>query len=80
MCAAHPPPTGGSARERTRLKIKSLPANLAEAIDHLEKDKVLKEALGTHIFDHFIVAKRQEWADYIAHVHPWELDRYLSVY
>lgn len=79
-----PPVTGNvygmSARERSRLKIKSLPANLAEAIDQLEKDRVLKDALGTHIFDHFVEAKRQEWAEYIAHVHPWEVDRYLSQY
>jgi glutamine synthetase len=69
-----------SARERARLKIKSLPANLAEAIDQLEKDKVIKDALGPHIFEHYVTAKRQEWSAYIAHVHPWELDRYLSTY
>ena len=33
-----------SKRERSRLKIKSLPANLGEALDLFEKDTVLKEA------------------------------------
>lgn len=80
-----PPPVTGnvyrmSARERARNKIKSLPANLAEAIDQLEKSKVLRDALGKHIFEHYVIAKRQEWAEYIAHVHPWEVDRYLSRY
>ncbi len=67
-----------SARERGRLKIKSLPANLGEAVDLLEKDTVMKEALGAHVFEHFIEAKRLEWHDYIASVHQWELDRYLT--
>ncbi len=39
-----------SEREKKRLKIKQLPASLSEALDNLEKDKVLKEALGDHIF------------------------------
>jgi len=38
------------------------------------------EALGPHIFDNYIRAKRQEWADYISHVHPWEQARYLEAY
>jgi glutamine synthetase len=27
-----------------------------------------------------VAAKREEWHDYIRHVSPWEVDRYLSVY
>ena len=69
-----------SARERGRLKIKSLPADLGEAIAQLEKDDVVKDALGDHICEQFIAAKRQEWLDYISSVHAWETDRYLSVY
>ncbi|MCB9915172.1 MAG: type I glutamate--ammonia ligase [Planctomycetes bacterium] len=69
-----------SARERGRLKIKSLPADLGEAVSLLEKDEVVKNALGNHIFEQFVAAKRQEWQEYIAAVHPWETDRYLTVY
>ena len=67
-----------SQRERSRQKIKSLPGNLGEALDALEKSAVMKEALGEHCFDQFIDAKRAEWQEYIAAVHPWELDRYLT--
>jgi glutamine synthetase len=67
-----------SARERSRYKIKSLPANLGEAINQFEKSPVMKEALGEHAFQQFIAAKRAEWGEYIAQVHDWELDRYLS--
>jgi len=69
-----------SQREKRRLKIEPLPANLSEAIQNLEKDTLMKEALGEHIFTHFIQAKKMEWADYISQVHSWELDRYLSYY
>jgi glutamine synthetase len=67
-----------SARERSRYKIKSLPANLGEALNQLEKSKVMKDALGEHVFEQFITAKRGEWNEYIAQVHDWEVDRYLS--
>ena len=69
-----------SHRERRRLKIDELPGDLREAIDALEKDKVVQEALTPHILSHFIQAKRAEWHDYIAQVHGWEVDRYLAVY
>ena len=67
-----------SARERGRLKIKSLPEDLGEAVTQLEKDEVIKAALGEHICQEFITAKRQEWHDYISAVHPWEIERYLT--
>jgi glutamine synthetase len=69
-----------SQREKRRLRIGQLPGNLSEALDELEKDEVVKDALGEHILENFLRAKRQEWADYISHVHPWEQERYLSEY
>ncbi|HYH44974.1 MAG TPA: type I glutamate--ammonia ligase, partial [Thermoanaerobaculia bacterium] len=69
-----------SHREKRRLRIGQLPANLSEALDALERDEVVKEALGEHILDNYLQAKRQEWEDYICHVHPWEQNRYLSEY
>jgi glutamine synthetase len=69
-----------SQREKKRLKIVQLPASLDEALDFLEKDQLLREALGDHIFDHFLHNKRTEWADYIKEIHTWEQDRYLDRY
>ncbi|HVR99181.1 MAG TPA: type I glutamate--ammonia ligase [Thermoanaerobaculia bacterium] len=69
-----------SQREKRRLRIGQLPANLSEALDEMEKDAVVCGALGSHILENYLRAKRQEWADYISHVHPWEQDRYLSEY
>jgi glutamine synthetase len=69
-----------SHRERRHLRIDELPGNLSEALDELEKDDLVRETLGEHLFEHFLAAKREEWHDYIRHVSPWEVDRYLSVY
>lgn len=69
-----------SHRERRRLKIDSLPADLNEAVNALEKDKVMQEALGEHITTNFIEAKRRVWGEYISQVHPWEVEKYLSTY
>ena len=69
-----------SQREKRRLKIVQLPANLEEALGYFEKDAVMRDALGDHIFEHFILNKRQEWAEYIKEIHGWELDRYLDRY
>jgi glutamine synthetase len=69
-----------SHREKRRLRIGQLPANLWEALGELEKDAVVSEALGDHILEHYLRAKRQEWEEYISHVHPWEQERYLAEY
>ena len=69
-----------SHRERRHLRIDELPGNLSEALDELEKDDLMRETLGDHIFEHFVAAKREEWFDYIRHVSPWEIERYLAAY
>ena len=69
-----------SQRERSRLKIESLPADLNEALKALSKDDVVRDALGTHIYERYMEAKCAVWTEYSAQVHPWELDRYLTTY
>jgi len=69
-----------SHREKRRLKIDDLPHNLEEACNELEKDQVMKDALGEHITTNFLAAKRLEWQEYITQVSQWELDNYLAKY
>ena len=52
-------------------------ASLEDALDELEKDDVIRSALGAHICSRFINAKRLEWEDYRLDVTPWELNKYL---
>jgi len=69
--------------DEARLKekgIRELPGTLAEAIDELEKDPVICEALGDHVLSHFVEAKRAEWDEYRTQVTQWEIDRYLEAY
>ncbi len=67
-----------SDREKKRRKIEQLPGNLSEALDCLEKDDLLKNALGEHILTNFLEAKRSEWHEYISQVSGWEIERYLN--
>ena len=69
-----------SASDRRPTSIDELPGNLNEALDELEKDDLVRDTLGEHTFSHFLAAKREEWLDYIKHVSPWEVERYLGVY
>jgi glutamine synthetase len=69
-----------SQREKRRLRIEQLPADLSGALDCLEKDGLILDALGEHVATHYVEAKRREWSEYISHVHPWERDRYLHEY
>ncbi|HHX63491.1 MAG TPA: type I glutamate--ammonia ligase [Chloroflexi bacterium] len=66
--------------EWARHGLDTLPGSLKEALDALEKDTVVQEALGPHIYERFIDAKRQEWDDYRLDVSQWELDRYLRTF
>ena len=69
-----------SGREKKRLKISALPDSLCAALDCMEKDEVIADALGEHVFNHFLLNKRSEWEQYIQVIHPWEIDRYLDRY
>jgi glutamine synthetase len=60
--------------------IQEMPGSLGEALDQLERDAVVREALGEHVYGHFIEAKRAEWSDFRLHVSQWELDRYLEAF
>jgi glutamine synthetase len=69
-----------SHRERRHLRIDELPATLSDALDALERDEVMRDTLGEHIFQHFLAAKREEWFGYQKQVSAWELERYLKIY
>jgi glutamine synthetase len=69
-----------SQREKRRLRIDDLPADLNQALRALKKDEVVCSALSEHILGHLVAAKETVWREYSAVVHEWELDRYLARY
>ncbi len=58
----------------------TLPGSLQEALAEFERDDVITGAVGDHIAEWFVEAKRQEWNDYRLRVSQWEIDRYLETY
>jgi glutamine synthetase len=65
--------------KRWRSGIRSLPEDLLEAIRLTEKSKVVKEALGDKLFEHFIRNKKMEWDEYKAQVTQYEIEKYLPI-
>jgi glutamine synthetase len=68
-----------SAAERQRRGIGQLPGSLLEAIQLTEESKLVREALGDHIFNHFIENKRLEWDRYRIQITSYEIEKYLPV-
>ncbi len=61
-------------------RIRQLPGSLPEALGELENDLVIREALGEHVYERFIEAKRAEWDEYRIQVSGWEIARYLEAF
>jgi glutamine synthetase len=68
-----------SDEEREREGIETLPGSLIEAITLTEQSELVREALGEHTFQNFIMSKQVEWDRYRINVSEWELKEYLSV-
>jgi glutamine synthetase len=65
--------------ERQKRGIGILPTSLLEAIQLAEKSKLVREALGEHVFNAFIQNKKIEWNQYKAQVTEYELKKYLPI-
>ncbi|HIO49074.1 TPA: type III glutamate--ammonia ligase, partial [Candidatus Poribacteria bacterium] len=66
--------------ELRRREIGVLPRSLKEAVDCLEADEVIKQALGSEYADYYIQVKNEEWRQYHNTVSKWESDNYLGLY
>jgi glutamine synthetase len=68
--------------ELERRGLQSLPPNLLAATDELERDEVMRRALGRgrdeDYADYYIRVKREEWNRYHEQVTEWELREYLT--
>ena len=69
-----------NAAERAEEGIKDLPSTLYQALQELQGDQVITDALGEHILEHFIEAKEIEWDMFRTQVHPWEREQYIQMY
>jgi glutamine synthetase len=71
-------------QRRTELGIDTLPENLLDATRELERDDVIRKALGAtphgDYVDYFVACKRREVQAAHEQVTQWELDRYLQLF
>ncbi|HXZ35054.1 MAG TPA: glutamine synthetase family protein [Thermodesulfobacteriota bacterium] len=68
-----------SEEERLKRRIRQLPGSLLEAIQLTEKSQIVREALGDHVFEHFIENKKVEWDRYRIQITSYEIDKYLPI-
>ena len=54
--------------------------NLNLALDALEADQVICDALGEGLCAEFLALKRAEWIEYQRHVSDWEIKRYVEFF
>jgi glutamine synthetase len=57
---------------------KKLPLNLLDAIRNFEKDKYLRDGLGSDVCDAYIKLKTNDWNQYCRHLTQWERDTTLD--
>lgn len=67
-------------QERNEEHITDLPSTLHNALKEFHNDDVMRKALGDHIFQSFLEAKKLEWASYRQEVTQWERDQYLEMF
>ncbi len=66
--------------ERLERGIKALPTSLGQALDELEKDEILLEALGPLLAKTYIAVKRSEEKSYAARSTDYELNQHFYKY
>lgn len=66
--------------QRKEAGIRSMPADLKEAIDELKRDEVICETLGSHIVSKYTEHKEADWREYCTRVSSWEIEKYLKRY
>ncbi|MBS1894817.1 MAG: type III glutamate--ammonia ligase [Actinobacteria bacterium] len=73
-----------SSERHAELGVEVLPENLLDATRRLERDDVLRAALGScateDYVDYYVRVKQAEWTQAHAQITDWELERYLQLF
>jgi len=67
-------------RDRRKYRVSEMPRTLREALEALQKNRVIRATLGEQLYKDFLKAKQVEWNSYRIAVHQWELEHYLAEY
>src|SRR5439155_17615175 len=60
-------------------QVKKIPMTFGDALDALEADEVVRQALPGDMYRVFMHYKRDEWERYCATVSDWDVAEYLDV-
>lgn len=67
-------------KKAKRMRIKTVPGSLQEAIARMERGSLVRKVFGDHSFEKFIENKKVEIDEHRLYVSQWELDTYLANY
>jgi glutamine synthetase len=75
------PPEEGNIYEAIEAgkEVERIPATLGEALDALEVDPVMQQALPGEMLGLFVSYKRDEWERFIGTVTEWDVKEYLDI-
>lgn len=68
-----------SKKEKKQQNIEQLPGTLYEALKELERDNLIREVLGKHIYEHFYTSKMREREEYVSQISRWEVEKYKNI-
>ncbi|MFW9803686.1 MAG: glutamine synthetase family protein [Candidatus Thorarchaeota archaeon] len=82
-----PPEPTGENLYKTATETKSLPGSLGDALEMLQCDEVIVDALGRSLVDTIVKMRAAEWTEYVeatgdpgvSEVTPWEVSKYLRI-
>jgi len=69
-----------SMQAKEEKEIGTLPGSLGEALQALEEDDLIQQALGSHVTEKYLQAKYSEEEEYKKIVTDWELEKYMKYY
>jgi glutamine synthetase len=78
--AIQPPPTAEGATAYESADAAPLPRSLSEALDALERDEMMRSALGEEFLRIFTTVKRHEIGKWNDHVSDWERNEDLELF
>ncbi|GFP29970.1 glutamine synthetase [Candidatus Hakubella thermalkaliphila] len=66
------------ATERAERNLEALPVSLHEARKLMQESELVRQTLGDHVFNKFLINKEMEWEEYRTQVTPLELKKGLA--
>lgn len=65
--------------QKAKHGIDRLPESLGHALSVMEESSLVKDTLGSHIYENYLHVKKEQWEEYRKQVTPWEIKKYLTL-